>query len=74
LFFFHKTGKLSVSVSSDVGEWLQTVCEQSSVRNKELPLLEDLKAQYERKFSSSFELFLKSREWRALRENGLLLI
>jgi hypothetical protein len=74
LAFYHKTGKFSISVPADVGEWLQTVFDRSSFRNTNLPSLEDLKAEFERKFSSTFESFLKSREWRTLRENGLLLI
>jgi hypothetical protein len=36
--------------------------------------LEELKRDYEKQFSSTFESFLKSAEWRALREKGLLLI
>jgi Radical SAM superfamily len=60
--------------TTEMGEWLNTIFARFSIRNPELISLEELKQNYEKQFSSSFESFLKSNEWRTLREKGLLLI
>ncbi len=60
--------------TTEMGEWLNTIFVEFSVRNPGLISLEELKQNYEKQFPSSFESFLKSNEWRILREKGLLLI
>jgi hypothetical protein len=60
--------------TTETGEWLNTIFAGFSLRKPELISLEELKQNYEKQFSSSFESFLKSNEWRTLREEGLLLI
>jgi hypothetical protein len=57
-----------------MGEWLNNVFNNFSIQNSELLLLEELKQNYEKHFSSPFTSFLRSKEWKTLRGKGLLLI
>ena len=57
-----------------MGEWLNKVFDKFSIQNSELLLLEELKQNYEKQFSPPFTSFLRSKEWKTLREKGLLLI
>jgi hypothetical protein len=72
--FYNRTEKVAVTADAEIGEWLNKLFEGFLIQNPELMLLEELKQQYEKHFSSSFEPFLRSPEWKVLREKGLLLI
>lgn len=72
--FYTKTENFALSTSAEMGDWLNNVFNKFSIQNSELLLLEELKQNYEKHFSSSFTSFLRSREWKTLREKGLLLI
>ncbi len=74
LEFATRQGTISIPTEAPVGEWLSGLFERFSVQNRELPELGELKKLYENTFASSFDLFLRSREWKAFRANGLLLI
>jgi len=74
LVFYLKTENFALSTSAEMGEWLHNVFDKFTIQNSELLLLEELKQDYEKQFSSPFTSFLRSREWKILREKGLLLI
>lgn len=72
--FYTKMENFTLSTNTDIGEWFNKMFEKFSIQNSELMLLEELKQSYEKQFSSPFESFLKSNEWKTVREKGLLLI
>ena len=72
--FTTKTGSFTLVTTTEIGEWLNTNFPKYSAQNTALLSLEELKRDYEKRFSSPFRTFLRSREWKILRENGLLLI
>jgi hypothetical protein len=74
LAFHTKTDSFTLETSAALGAWLQTVLDRVSLQNSGVLLLHDTKKEYEKLFNTPFEPFLKSREWKALRGEGLLLI
>jgi hypothetical protein len=74
LVFAMKTESFTLTTRRELGEWLNDIFPRLSVQNTALLTLEELKQDYEKRFSSPFRLFLRSREWKTLREKGLLLI
>jgi len=74
LVFTSKTGGFTLFFTTEAGEWLNAHFPKFSAQNAELLSLEELKRDYEERFSSPFRSFLRSREWNSLREKGLLLI
>jgi hypothetical protein len=74
LVFYYKTGSFTLTVNMEIGEWLDKVLDSISVHSAEPILLSDLKKNYEKQFDSSFSIFLRSKEWKTLRMQGLLLI
>ncbi len=72
--FYMKNGSVELVVDSETGAWLNSVFGRFGVQNQELMSLVELKASYEARFVKGFGPFLRSRTWRTLRENGLLLI
>jgi hypothetical protein len=72
--FYGKRENFTLSTPMGIGEWLNEIFEKFSVRNSELMSLAELKQNYQDRFSSPFEAFLKSPEWKTLREKGLLLV
>jgi radical SAM superfamily enzyme YgiQ (UPF0313 family) len=72
--FYTKTENFVLTTSAETGEWLNNVFDQFSIQNPELLSLEELRQNFERHVSSSFESLLRSKEWKTLREKGLLLI
>jgi hypothetical protein len=72
--FYTKTENFALSTSAEMGEWLNNVFKKFSIQNSEIMSFEALKQNYEKHFSSPFTSFLRSREWKTLREKGLLLI
>lgn len=74
LVFNTKTGNFTLITDSEIGKWLENGFLRFSAQNTALPSLEELKRDYEKHFSSPFHSFLRSREWKTLREKGLLLI
>ncbi len=74
LVFYTKTETFSLSVTPELGEWLHGIFDKFSVGNLELLSLDQVKQNYEKQFSSAFDSFLKSKEWKILREKGLLLV
>ncbi len=72
--FNNKTDIFTLTTPVETGEWLNALFPRFSVSNAELLSLEKLKNHYETRFSTSFQTFLRSKEWKALREKGLLLI
>lgn len=69
-----KNGTIEIYTSAERTAWLGSILERCSVQAFEVIALEDLKRDYESSFSSAFVPFLKSPEWKILRENGLLLL
>ena len=74
LVFHARTENFTVTTRREVGEWLNDTFPRLSPQNTALLTLEELKQDYETRFSSPFRSFLRSREWKTLREKGLLLI
>ncbi len=74
LVFYKKTNSFALNVNTETGEWLNKVFERFSVYNAEPMLLNELKNNYEKQFNSSFDIFLRSKEWKTLRIQGLLLV
>ena len=72
--FYNKIEKFTLIIDTEIGDWLNKLFDNFFIQNQELMLLEELKRNYEKRRSSSFGSFLKSREWKTLREKGLLLI
>jgi len=73
-FFYNRTETFSLIISTEMGDWLNALFERFLIEDQELLPLEELKKDYEKHFSTSFASFLRSREWKRLREKGLLLI
>ncbi len=71
---YTKREVITLSTTSEIEAWLNRIFAAFSPENPELLTLEDLKRDHKKHFSSSFDSFLKSREWNLLREKGLLLI
>jgi radical SAM superfamily enzyme YgiQ (UPF0313 family) len=72
---FHTRVESHVLITApDTGEWLHAMFGRFMPTNSELMPLEELKQKYETRFSTPFGSFLRSHEWRTLREKGLLLI
>ena len=74
LVFYTKTERFEIATDVELGKWLHAMFERFSIQSPELMLLDELKQGYEKQFSSLFDSFLKSAEWRKLRERKLLLI
>ncbi len=74
LVFYNKTHSFALTMSRETGEWLNNVFGRLSVHNAEPVLLSELKKNYEKQFTSPFETFLRSKEWKTLRAQGLLLV
>jgi hypothetical protein len=63
-----------LTIAPDTGEWLNEIFDRFMLLDSELMSLEELKQQYETRFPSPFGTFLRSNEWKTLREKGLLLL
>ena len=74
LVFQNKTGDVTVSTTREVAEWLKAVFGAFTMQDRGRMSLQELRQDYEKRFPSSFDHFLRSREWRILRQKGLLLI
>ena len=72
--FYAKSEDFTLSTPLEIGEWLNEIFEKFTIENSQLMSLAELKRNYEERFSSPFEAFLKSQEWKTLREKGLLLV
>jgi Radical SAM superfamily len=71
---YGKTENFTLSTSREIGAWLRDMFDKFSIQNSELLSLGELKQNYEKRFPSPFETFLKSQEWKTLRSKGLLLV
>ncbi|HEY6011845.1 MAG TPA: hypothetical protein VIX18_10280, partial [Nitrospirota bacterium] len=69
-----KAEHFEIVTDAALGAWLHGLFERFTIQSDDLMMLEDLKQNYEKQFSSPFESFLKSAEWKTLRGKGLLLI
>jgi hypothetical protein len=67
-------GDVTLTTSPEIGEWLSDILKRISPKDPEMLLLEELKRDYEKRFSTPFDSFLRSHEWKTLRGKGLLLI
>jgi len=74
LLFTTKTESFTLITTREIGEWLNNNFPRFSAQNAALMSLEELKRDYEKRFSPPFQSFLRSKEWKTLREKGLLLI
>ena len=74
LVFQGKTERFTLTTRREIGEWLHATFPRFSAENTALLTLEELQQDYEKRFSSPFRSFLRSMEWKTLREKGLLLI
>lgn len=74
LVFHTRTESFTLTTRREVGEWLNSVFPRFSAQNTALLTLEELKQDYEKQCTSPFRSFLRSREWKTLRDKGLLLI
>ncbi len=72
--FYTKKESFTVFINTDRGKWLNELFDKFCVQSSEVMLLEELKKNYEKQFSSPFESFLISNEWKSLRGKGLLLV
>ncbi len=72
LLFQTRTESFAVAADAEIAKWLEKLFVKFSAQNRELLSLQDLKHEYEKNFSSSFESFLRSPAWRILRAKGLL--
>ncbi len=72
--FYERTETFTLITDAATGDWLNTVFDGFLIQDGELMTVEELKEDYERRFSRSFASFLGSHEWKRLREKGLLLL
>ncbi len=74
-FLFHTRVESHILITApDTGEWLHDMFDRFMLTNSELMPLEEFKQKYEARFHTPFGSFLRSNEWKTLREKGLLLI
>jgi hypothetical protein len=74
-FLFHTRVESHILITAaDTGGWLHDMFDRFILTNSELMPLEEFKRKYEARFHTPFGSFLRSNEWRTLREKGLLLI
>ena len=77
---FHLPGRdedVSLSLEGPVAEWCASMLAASQARGrKQAPLLRlrELKLSYPSRSKKTFDVFIKSKEWNALRAAGLLLL
>jgi len=71
---YTKTGRYTLTSNRALGEWMIDKIPMFSPQNSSLITLEYLRRDYETHFSTPFRSFLRSKEWKTLRDNGLLLI
>jgi hypothetical protein len=69
-----KSGTLEIVTNAERAAWIGSMVERCSVQTSEAITLEDLKRDYESNFAADFGHFLRSSDWKMLRENGLLLL
>jgi hypothetical protein len=74
LVIHRKVGTIEIKTSAEHAAWLGSVLDRCSLQSADAASLEDLKRDYEVRFPSAFGPFLRSPEWKILRENGLLLL
>jgi radical SAM superfamily enzyme YgiQ (UPF0313 family) len=74
LLFYTKREQFTLVASTERGAWLNTLFGRITPDQRDLMSLQALQEDFEKKFSSAFSSFLRSREWKTLREKGLLLI
>lgn len=74
LVFHTRTDSFALATTIEVGEWLEKMFHRFSIEKAELMTLGELKEDYAKRFGASFDAFLKSREWKILRERGLLFV
>jgi len=74
LVFYTKTESFTLTINREIVEWLNNMFPGFSAQNTALLSLEEVKRGYEKQFSAPFGSFLRSKEWKTLREKGLLLI
>ena len=74
LTFHTRTETFALVLNAETGEWLHAMFDRFSLDSAEPMLLEDLKRDYEQRFSPPFGSFLRSPEWKTLRRRGLLLV
>jgi hypothetical protein len=72
--YYSRTETFTLLTTVGLGVWLNTVLNRSSPQDSKFMTLEELKQEYEKQFSPAFGTFLRSSEWKTLREKGLLLI
>ena len=74
LVIYGRTETFTLAINAELGEWLNTVLSRSSPQQAAFMTLDTMRQEYEEQFSPAFETFLRSREWKTLREKGLLLL
>ncbi len=74
LVFHTRTETYTVTTDPDTGDWLNDVFDRFMLQNTDFITLQELKTKYEALLPSPFASFLRSNEWKTLREKGLLLI
>jgi radical SAM superfamily enzyme YgiQ (UPF0313 family) len=75
LLFSSRSEDFFVAMDRTRADWLRKSLEQALPDNRKQTTLEAWKQSYDRgSFPSPFESFLRSAEWRTLREKGLLLL
>jgi len=74
LIFYTRRGTFFLPTTAGLGAWLSDLLSRSSPQQAKLMTLEEVKQEYEEQCAPDFGAFLRSREWKTLREEGLLLI
>ncbi|MEK6743572.1 MAG: radical SAM protein [Nitrospirota bacterium] len=74
LVFPTRTESFTLTTRREVGQWLYDTFPRFSAQNTAVMTLEELKQEHEKRFAAPFRSFLRSKEWKTLREKGLLLI
>jgi len=74
LLFYSRTETFTLQTTAGHGPWLSGLLRRASPQQEKLPTLEEVKREYEQQFSRDLVTLLRTREWKTLREKGLLLI
>ncbi len=74
LIFYTKKGEWGFETESDIGKWIVKTLKKAKVEDQPLLKFDSMKANFNKAKIGDFEDFLNSPIWKALRENGLMIV
>ena len=74
LAFHHKQHSWSLETTPEIGQWLVDVLPMLQIGDHDVMTFQLLEKDFVEHCSGQFDAFLKMKEWRDLRGNGLLIL